>query len=806
MFITINKRLFFLSSLIFIFCRYIIEAQSITVLDKETLHPIENVYAYNSHSSGLTDNKGKVMLDKLEKDEYIYFQHATYDDLKITQTSLENAQYEILLTQNIINVDEVLISANKWSENKSNISNKIIAISANEVAFNNPMTSAEMLSSSNEVYIQKSQLGGGSPMIRGFAANRVLIVVDGVRMNNAIYRSGNLQNVISLDPNSIKSTEVIFGPGSIMYGSDAIGGVMNFYTNKPKLSANDSILFYGNTLARYSTSSSERTGHVNFNVSRKKIGLFSSVSYSIFDDLIMGKNLNNSSKDYTRKEYVNRMYGMDTIIKNKNIYRQVESGYSQLNIMQKITYAPNDKLEFNYGFHFSTLSNVPRYDRLTQYKNKTLKYAEWYYGPQKWMMNSLGLSYTGRSLLFDKINYTAAFQEYNESRHDRKYQEVAIRERFETVNIISSNLDLKKDINEDISLGYGIETVYNKVYSKGQIKNIETEITEPYSSRYPNNSYLITNAAYTNFKYTLNPKLCYNLGLRFNSVITHADFDTVFYKFPFEKIDIYTQAFNWSTGITFKPKKEYQFNFNAASGFRAPNIDDIGKVFDSEPGVVVVPNENLKPEYVYNFEFGFLLRFNTFFEINASLFYSTLNNAIVRNDFNFNNKDSILYDGTLSKVEALTNTDKANIYGSSFGIQSNITQNFLIISKLTYTKGYDQNEIPLQHVTPLFGASHFIFKTDKIKFDLFAVYNGKISNENLAPSEQSKSHMYAKDDEGMPFSPAWWTLNIKAGYQISNFINIYIGIENILDKGYRPYASGIAASGRNLSISTRIKF
>ena len=73
-------------------------------------------------------------------------------------------------------------------------------------------------------------------MIRGFSANRVLIVVDGVRMNNAIFRSGNLQNVISIDPNMIELTEVIMGPGSVIYGSDAIGGVMNFYTTTPKLS------------------------------------------------------------------------------------------------------------------------------------------------------------------------------------------------------------------------------------------------------------------------------------------------------------------------------------------------------------------------------------------------------------------------------------------------------------------------------------------------------------------------------------------------------------------------------------------
>ena len=87
--------------------------------------------------------------------------------------------------------------------------------------------------------IQKSQLGGGSPIIRGFEANRVLLVVDGVRMNNAIYRSGHLQNALTVDANALEIVEVVFGPSSTIYGSDALGGVVHFYTKKPEFSKND---------------------------------------------------------------------------------------------------------------------------------------------------------------------------------------------------------------------------------------------------------------------------------------------------------------------------------------------------------------------------------------------------------------------------------------------------------------------------------------------------------------------------------------------------------------------------------------
>ena len=125
-------------------------------------------------------------------------------------------------------------------------------------------------------------------MIRGFATNRLLLSVDGVRMNNAIFRGGNIQNVISIDPFTIKSTEVIFGPGSVIYGSDAIGGVMNFYTNNPQFSKTDSLEVFGKSNYRYSSANNENTVHVDFNLGKREWAFLSSLTYNNFGDLKMG--------------------------------------------------------------------------------------------------------------------------------------------------------------------------------------------------------------------------------------------------------------------------------------------------------------------------------------------------------------------------------------------------------------------------------------------------------------------------------------------------------------------------------------
>ena len=229
-------------------------------------------------------------------------------------------------------------------------------------------------------------------------------------------------------------------------------------------------------------------------------------------------------------------------------------------------------------------------------------------------------------------------------------------------------------------------------------------------------------------------------------------------------------------------------------------------MFDSEPGTVVVPNKNLTSEYAYNIDLGIIKTINDKIQIEATGFYTLLKDAMVRRDFTFNGQDSIMYDGTLSGVQALVNADEATVYGVQFGLYADIIKYLSVKTNFNYTKGEDQDGVPLRHIAPIFGSTHLIFKAEKLKADLYANYNGEISNENLAPSEQSKTYMYATDSNGNPYSPAWFTLNFRASYQINKFLQVNAGVENILDMRYRTYSSGIVAPGRNFIFTLRGSF
>ena len=220
-----------------------IYAQEVVVLDVANGNPVVNVAVYNKDKSktAITDFDGKCDLASFGSEERIYFKHLSYELFQTNKQQLAKKGNRVYLRLKAEQLEEVVMSVSKWEQQRKDIPQKIATIDARNIQFSNPQTAADLLQNSGKVFVQKSQLGGGSPLIRGFATNRVLISVDGVRMNNAIFRGGNVQNVISIDPFTVKNTEIIFGPGSVIYGSDAIGGVMNFFTKDPRFSYTDSL-------------------------------------------------------------------------------------------------------------------------------------------------------------------------------------------------------------------------------------------------------------------------------------------------------------------------------------------------------------------------------------------------------------------------------------------------------------------------------------------------------------------------------------------------------------------------------------
>ncbi|RXJ52714.1 TonB-dependent receptor [Gelidibacter gilvus] len=783
------------------------QSQNVKILEEFTNLPIAGAAIYNASKSRSTtsDIDGVANLSRFLADELIFIEHLLYKSGSYITSDISNRT--IYLKPKIEGLDEIVVSASKFQQSKRDIPQKIININAKAIGFSNPQTSADLLENSGNVFVQKSQMGGGSPMIRGLSANRLLMTVDGVRMNNAIFRGGNLQNVISIDPFTIQNTEVTLGAGSVVYGSDAIGGVMSFYTKTPQLSYSDSLYFKGSVVGRYATANKEKTGHIDLNFGLKKWAFFTSVSYTDFDDLRMG---NHGPIDYIRSEYVQTSEGVDRIVANDDPLIQIPTGYDQINLLQKIRYEPKQDWSFDLGLYYTTTSEYSRYDRLLRYKNGTLRSAEWNYGPQRWFMGNLQVTkLSSNSNLYDKIQSTVAYQNFQESRMDRDFGKTERHIKEEAVDALSFNLDLEKQFGKRTEFFYGLEYIYNQVISGGMQENIQTGTSVPTVSRYPNGSDWQSMAAYTSLKFKPNQKFVFQTGIRYNHVIVHADFteNNAYLKLPYTATRINTGAFTGTAGVNWNPNQTLGIRLNTSSAFRAPNIDDLGKVFDSEPGAVVVPNDNLKPEYAYGLELGVKLNFENVFILDMATYYTHLDNTLVRRDFTLNGASEIMYDGELSTVQAIQNAAESRIYGVEVGMHVNFTKALKLKSYYNIIGGEEEGnngeKKPLRHAAPQFGATHLIWQNEKFQVDGFVRYNAALSYNQLAPSEQSKDYIYALDASGNPYAPSWYTVNLRTQYEFSDAISLTASLENITDQRYKPYSSGIAAPGRNFIVALK---
>ena len=286
-----------------------------------------------------------------------------------------------------------------------------------------------------------------------------------------------------------------------------------------------------------------------------------------------------------------------------------------------------------------------------------------------------------------------------------------------------------------------------------------------------------------------------NLNASFN--------DKTFFPFPFNDVKQKSGALNGNLGLNYLPGKNWKLAVVGSSGFRAPNIDDLAKVFELAAGNILVPNPNLKPEFTYNTDFNIskIIADKVSFEVGA--FYTWYKNAITVQNSSFNGQSEIIYNGVLSKVTTSTNANRAFIYGYHAQVNAEFCDILSFNSSVSYTYGRIKaaSNLPLDHIPPVFGKAGLQLQLKKFKSELSANYNGWKRLKDYSSSGEDNLQ-YATAD-GMP---AWLIFNLRTAYQLNTKLQMQAGLENITDKNYRMFASGISSAGRNLIFSIRGNF
>jgi hemoglobin/transferrin/lactoferrin receptor protein len=799
-------RLLFVFIFIFPSFSIFVNAQKIRILSESSSVPIENAAIFNSSRelATLSNIDGIANISNFGENDSIFFQHPTYNILGMLKSEIKDGSI-IYLSKRFILIDEFVISATKSRENKRNVPYMIDVIDMKTPGLINSQTSADILTNNGNLIIQKSQGGGGSPILRGFEANKILMVVDGVRMNNAIYRSGHLQNAITIDNAILERAEIIYGPTSLIYGSDALGGVIHYYTRDPQLAKDDKAsVFHINAYSQYSTANKGKVGHIDFNEGFKKFGFLTSITYKDFGDIKMGENKNPYYEDFGElKHYVKQINGVDYTVENDNPYIQKNTGYSQIDLLQKIKYSPSQYYDWVLNLQYSTSSDIDRYDQLNDYQSEDpplMKYAEYYYGPQNRLMTSLKSIVKKHNSLFTNLTSTMAYQRIDEDRISRQFNNREKLFQEEDVDVYSLNLDFLKLVNESNRLNYGIELTANHVDSKGFYRDIETGEETLTQSRYPDGgSSTSSYSAYASYKWLPDPRYVFSAGMRYHYGMAKSNF-IAGGVMPYERININNGALTGSLSFIYHPGRKWQISTIASTGFRNPNVDDYGKV-RAKSGLVTVPNPDLKPEYTYNAEIGISKTIDGYIKINATGFYTLLTNAIVRSDFMINGSDSLEYDGDMYKIISNSNANRAYIRGISLNVISDLNSNLSFKSSLNLMAGRDLTDnVPMAHIPPVFGRTSVKYNMKKLTTEMFVDYNGWKYIEDFSPLGEDN------EEEATQYGfPGWYTLNLRGSYELNRHMSLQLSVDNIFDSFYKPFASGVAGPGRNFVFTLRFR-
>ena len=781
--------------------------KTIKLIDLATYKPVANVMvskADNSAVFGKTNEKGEIQLNLKELN--FLFSHPDYLSIVYSTEEIESSKYKVFINQNVNSFEEVVVSASKFEEKKNDVSQKIQVLRASEIAAQNQSSMADVLANSGNVMVQKSQLGGGSPIIRGFETNKVLMVIDGIRMNNAIYRGGHLQNIVTLDNAIMDRVEVVFGAGSVVYGSDALGGVMNFTTKSPVFSATDTVLVKAAAFTRYFSAANGFSGHADISIGNKRFGSLSSFTFSKYGDLRQGANRRPFVGNFgARPWYAATFNGVDSMVMNADTNVQIGSGYTQYDILQKFSFKQNEAITHKLNFQLSNSGDIPRYDRLTLESASKPKFAVWNYGPQKRFLAAYTLDFNKNNTFFDQARVILAYQAIEESRIVRKFNDSWETNNIEKLDIFTINADFFQKIKKH-ELRYGTEAFLNLVNSSAFAKNVATNTIRDTSTRYPDAGSSMRSAAiYATHTWEISDKFILNDGLRFSYVGLNANFtDTTYFPFPFNSINQNNSAFNGNLGFVYLPSKTWRITANTSTGFRAPNVDDLSKVFESVPGSVVVPNPNLKVEYTVNGELGITKEILPGLRASINFYYTNLSNALITQNSQFQGADSIQYGGELSQVMSTVNAGKAYIYGIEGALAGQINKYISVLGTVNYTKGRivtDTVPYPLDHIPPVFGKFSVISSVNKLRTEFFVNYAAwkRVKDYNMI-GEDNFSYATA---QGMP---SWFTLNARVSYSITKDISFQVACENILDQNYRQFASNISAAGRNFIFTLRGNF
>ncbi|HET6558207.1 MAG TPA: TonB-dependent receptor [Prolixibacteraceae bacterium] len=652
-------------------------------------------------------------------------------------------------TMTVIPLQEVIITSQREAQSPLLIPYSVSSMGRWAMEEYSLRTAPEALTGVNGVFVQKTNHGGGSPFLRGLTGNQTLLVVDGIRLNNSIYRYGPNQYMNTLDPFSVQKMEVAKGTGSVQYGTDAMGGVIQVFTKEPEFQQRETSI-HAKALARYMSGDMEKSGRGELEVRSSKVAALLGATRRSFGDLIGGRETG----------------------------RQSPSGYDEQAFDAKVMAQLKPAVLLTLASQMNRQEHVPLYHKIV-----LENYLQNEFNPQQRMLSYARLKIKGHHRLLNSLKLTASWQNSEEGRLSRRNESSVLVREKDKVNTLGFTMEVSSKPFNAWTATSGVEVYHDRVGSTRSEHTVGS--TSPVTEKrglYPDQSTYGNYSLFTLHRLSAG-KWILDGGIRLNSFMISISDPTV------GDVKITPEAFVFNTSLMYNLDAFHRVYGALSSGFRAPNIDDMGTI-----GIVDFryeqPAYDLKPEQSLNYELGY--KFTTgSLQGTLSAYHMNLRQLITRVA-----EEGQFIDGY--QVYRKENVEKAAIKGFEAMINWKLISSLELNSGISYTYGQNKTKgEPLRRIPPLNARTAGTYRYGKVY----------ATAELLVTAKQDRLAQGDKSDNRIPQggTPGWQVVNLYAGIHLSPF-KLTAGIQNLGDEDYRTHGSGINGVGRSGFISVEFSF
>ncbi len=735
--------------------------------------PLQGAQVFTSTGQAdVTDSMGRFCFQNLRSESItLYIEHIGYGSETISSLSVirDSSLHvpPVYLEPAVIEFNQIVVSAARRSRPRENIAKSVDIVAGKELQQRQGKTSAEILRQEKGVFVQKTGHGGGSAIIRGLSSNQILLLVDGIRLNNSTYRLGNHSYLTTVDNLALQRIEVVHGPASVLYGSDALGGSVNCITKTPPFS-DKGMTWKPQLYYRYASADGENTFRLEQRMAGEQIAMLTGISRKRFGDLRRGANS-------PHPELENSTHGLV----------QSPSGYVAWDADVKLRYALSADRIATAAYQYTTQNRVPRYDK---YENQN--YYHWIYHPHRRQLAYVKYHSRSAAPWLQSWQIGVSYHLQEEGREIQKTASSLMTQEKDAVHTLGVQLQVNAMLYGHL-ITTGADAYFDTVFSERfQIRDQKSE--KAIQGRYPNGAAYNSIGWYLRDEYHFSQQWIAIAGMRYSYYQTRFNLPALQTLFPAPLRQSFHSVCG-NLGLVWKVMPAMTIKGQVAQAYRAPNLSDVAKLGESKGSVYEIPNPTLKPERLENVELGIQLQSKSM-SLQLTGFFARIKQLIASADARFKGESFIRLGNREYKIKSKQNIGRANLYGAEACLHYQPNRYFMVWGSVANIVGENLTlDEPVGGVPPLFG--FFGMKTLYSKWKIEAFTRFAFAQKRLSPDDL--------DDPRIPNrgTPGWQTLNVRCQYNLTTRITIGLALENIFDLNYREHGSGINAPGRNFIAS-----